>query len=70
MKTEIRLVNGKVKATMYCVLCLKILDLECTEQQWNEYILGKMNVQDIFPDLNVTTREMLITHLCDVCQPF
>ena len=50
-----------------CPHCNKITVLEMTDEQYNEYCLGRKYIQDIFPNWSPGKREMLITGICPDC---
>lgn len=50
-----------------CPHCNKITVLEMTDEQYDEYCLGRKYIQDIFPDWSPGKREMLITGICPDC---
>ena len=50
-----------------CVWCGEENDIECDKAAWEEYQGGAL-IQDAFPQLDVVTREMLISGMCPACQ--
>lgn len=50
-----------------CPWCGKETNIECDKTAWEEYQDGAL-IQDAFPQLDVVTREMLISGMCPDCQ--
>jgi hypothetical protein len=53
-----------------CRKCGKMSYIECTDAQIDELDLPRhqrRHMQDIFPDLSVGARELLISGTCDTC---
>lgn len=50
-----------------CPWCGEENDIECDKAAWEEYQDGAL-IQDAFPQLDVVTREMLISGMCSACQ--
>jgi len=51
-----------------CPLCGTQWTISCSLDQFTRYLEGNQNVQDIFPELDATDREKLITGWCTTCQ--
>ena len=53
-----------------CRLCGESKWLDCTVEQMMEYALPRTErrlMQEIFPDLSIQDRELLISGTCDTC---
>lgn len=50
-----------------CPFCGKKVEVEVEHSQYIEWVQGAM-VQDAFPTLSATNREMLLTGMCPKCQ--
>ena len=56
--------------TRTCPLCGKVSTITCKGPQWFAYENGAL-IQDAFPDMDLQTRETIISGLCVPCQaPF
>ena len=51
-----------------CPLCGKISSVTCDKDAYQEYISTRTPIQEIFPDMELSTREMLISGMCLPCQ--
>ena len=62
--------NGKAKMTRECPICGKIQTLVADEKMFKEGILkynGGMLIQNAFPFLTPSDRELMMTGICDEC---
>ena len=50
-----------------CPICGETHIFEVTDEQYNKYIAGEEFIQNIFPEMSVIGREMLITGICGEC---
>lgn len=55
------------KFKVKCPLCGTEYEMNMTDEQYNKYIKGEDNIQNIFPDWPADEREMLITGICGKC---
>lgn len=55
------------KFKVKCPLCGTEYEMNMTDEQYNKYIEGEDNIQNIFPDWPVDEREMLISGICGKC---
>lgn len=55
------------KFAVRCRMCKEFTDLEVTEEQIKNYQSGQRFVEDIFPELSPSDRELLISHTCSPC---
>jgi hypothetical protein len=53
--------------TRYCPLCGELTSVVCAESAWSAYKGGAL-AQDAFPDMDIFTRETLISGMCKPCQ--
>jgi len=51
-----------------CPLCGNISTVTCDDDAYQEYVNTPTPIQDIFPDMDPSTREMLISGMCLPCQ--
>lgn len=51
-----------------CPLCGAISHVTCDEDAYQEYVNTPTPIQEIFPDMDPSTREMLISGMCEPCQ--
>jgi hypothetical protein len=49
-----------------CIECGDKHAISCTTEQYKRYVYGDY-VQDIFPELDAGTRELLISGICNDC---
>jgi hypothetical protein len=49
-----------------CVECGKGFDIPSTKEQYRRWIQGEY-VQNVFPELDAGTRELLISGICNEC---
>lgn len=55
------------KFKVKCPLCGTEYEMNMTDEQYNKYIEGEDNIQNIFPDWPADEREMLISGICGKC---
>ena len=58
---------GSVTITCRCPLCGKVSTVTCTENQWYAYEDGAL-AQEAFAELDLHTRETIISGMCLPCQ--
>lgn len=58
----------RVEITKVCPFCGKITAIEVTEEQMFAYFFTDELVQNIFPEMEASTREVLISGICKDCQ--
>ena len=64
MKTNER--NITIKAR--CEWCSKVFEINVTEESIKEYFSpNRRTIQEIFPYLTASERELLISHTCESC---
>lgn len=51
-----------------CPFCGEVQNIQVTSQQFFDWQHGKL-VQDAFPQLSASQREVLLTGICDDCFP-
>lgn len=51
-----------------CLVCGSVEFLGMTEQQYDDLCTGEKLIQNIFPDMSLSEREMLISGICPDCQ--
>ena len=49
-----------------CVFCNKVTTLNLDEEKVNRWRSGEL-IQDVFPELDADTREVMITRVCKEC---
>ena len=54
--------------TTTCPFCGKLTEIEVDEKTFARYQAGEVLIQDAFPELNASERELLITGMCFDCQ--
>lgn len=52
-----------------CVFCNAEVEIALSDSQFRQYMHGSMNIQDIRPQIDIDTREMLISGICPACFP-
>ena len=57
-----------LELTIVCPFCGKVHSVLVREADYNRFVTGEYLVQDVFPYLNATEREALITGMCPACQ--
>jgi len=55
--------------TCVCPMCNKISYIECEEEAWKAYEEGAL-AQEAFPNMDLNTRETIISGMCKECQLF
>lgn len=53
--------------TRCCPLCGELTSVVCAESAWKSYQNGAL-AQDAFPDMDIFSRETLISGMCKPCQ--
>ena len=51
-----------------CPMCGKASKIECDAEGYVTYMTTSALIQDIFPDMDLRTRETLISGMCEPCQ--
>lgn len=60
--------NEKMEMGCQCRMCKKIVYLEAKISQWEEYHSShRRHIQAIFPEMNASDRELLISGICGEC---
>lgn len=60
--------DEKMEMGCKCSLCRKIVYLEATVAQWEEYHSpNRRHIQEIFPEMSASNRELLISGICGEC---
>ena len=60
--------NEKMEMGCQCRLCGKVVYLEATVTQWEEYHNPhRRHIQAIFPEMSASNRELLISGICGEC---
>lgn len=54
--------------TCHCPLCGAISHVTCDEEAYDRYVTTRTPIQEIFPDMDLHTRELLISGMCLSCQ--
>ena len=54
--------------TCHCPLCGKVSFIACDEDAYYEYVTTCTPIQEIFPYMDLHTRETLISGMCRSCQ--
>lgn len=54
--------------TCYCPLCGKVSFVTCDKEAYDRYVTTRTPIQEIFPDMDLHTRELLISGMCLDCQ--
>ncbi len=58
----------KMEMGCQCNICKKIIYLEATIAQWEEYHSShRRHIQTIFPEFTPGQRELLISGICETC---
>ena len=55
------------KVKIQCCECGRYFDFEITDEQYNDLLENKKNIQNIFPDMEPEYRELFITRICPEC---
>lgn len=53
--------------TCRCPLCGSISHISCKKTAWRAYETGAL-AQEAFADMDITTRETIISGMCEPCQ--
>ena len=53
--------------TFACPFCEEEIDVPITEERYDNYLSGKLVIQDLFPELTPSQREAIQTGICDSC---
>ena len=51
-----------------CPMCGKVSKIECDAEGYVTYMTTRIPIQEIFPDMDLHTREILISGMCLDCQ--
>lgn len=62
------MMTRNLELTITCPFCGKLHSVLVREADYNRFVTGEYLVQDVFPYLNATEREALISGLCPACQ--
>ena len=57
-----------ITVTCHCPMCGKYTDIECDFDAYNKYVFTNALIQEVFPDMDIHTRETLISGMCRDCQ--
>lgn len=56
-----------VTITSHCFMCGRLTTVTCDESAWEKYENGAL-AQEAFPDMDIHTRETIISGMCLPCQ--
>lgn len=56
--------------TCHCPMCGTISHVTCDEDAYDRYVTSRTPIQEIFPNMDLHTREILISGMCLDCQRF
>lgn len=54
--------------TCHCPMCGTISHVTCDEDAYDRYVTTPTPIQEIFPNMDLHTREILISGMCIPCQ--
>lgn len=57
-----------IMITCQCPTCGKITYVPCSYEQYSRYMNTDTLIQDVFPDMDIHTRETIISGMCKPCQ--
>ncbi len=57
-----------ITVTCHCPMCGKVSFVTCDEEKYLQYATTSTPIQEIFPDMDLHTRELLISGMCLPCQ--
>lgn len=57
-----------IMITCQCPMCGKVTYVPCTYEQYSRYMNTDALIQDVFPDMDIHTRETIISGMCKPCQ--
>ena len=57
-----------IDVTRRCPMCGKISSVSCDRDAWRTWESGGCLIQEAFPDMDIHTRETLISGMCLPCQ--
>ena len=57
-----------IMITCKCPMCGAITYVPCTFEQYSRYMDTNALIQDVFPDMDIHTRETIISGMCKLCQ--
>ena len=57
-----------IDVTRRCPMCGKISSVTCDRDAWRTWESGGCLIQEAFPDMDIHTREILISGMCLECQ--
>ena len=60
--------NDRVTVGFTCPFCRKGSTLEISTRQYREYFMQGSLVQNVFPELEPTYRELIVSEICPKCQ--
>ena len=67
---SLQIASHKQSLTVCCVLCHRLTVIKCTREQGLELASpDRRHMQHIFPELSPEKRDVIITRLCEDCQP-
>lgn len=56
-----------IKLSINCCRCGEPHIIEVDENKFNRWRTGNENIQDIFPELKASERELMISQICEKC---
>jgi hypothetical protein len=51
-----------------CPSCQNVSEVRVEGDAYDQWVIGKDNIQDLMPELTSIEREVLITGICESCQ--
>ena len=57
-----------ITVTCHCPMCGHISLVACDGDAYDRYVTTRALIQEVFPDMDLHTRELLISGMCVPCQ--
>lgn len=57
-----------INVTCHCPMCGTISEVTCDANLYDQYVTTSTPIQEIFPDMTLQERELLISGMCLACQ--
>ena len=65
-----RLAISSERVIIPCIRCKENVHINITRKEYEQYKRSRERVSDLFPHLNASEKEMLISQYCDKCWDF
>ena len=57
----------QITLSIVCRECKKVIEIKVTQEELDDFNIGKKKIQNYFPNLNSSERELFLSQTCSTC---